>query len=309
MDAIALETEVTADARTCASAEVLRAKIAERLGRDPFVDQGTRKIRVAFARDRARAWTADIALLDSSGNASGARTIRNQGATCEPLVTSVVFTIAVLLEDLEPAPSNPPPSSPPPVPPPPPSPPPSLLEEEKERPAPPPVPAAERRAVRLDASLGPTGALGTAPAPSAGGELGIGVDVSRLRVEVGGRAYLPASSDDAVAVRTRTIVGRLAPCYGWTAFSACAVGVVGSVSGEAVGGGIASSKLEAQPYAAAGLGVLSRFFFVDDLLFVRVSVDALLSITRTGFDVGDRRVWTVPAFAGTGTIALGARLP
>jgi hypothetical protein len=163
--------------------------------------------------------------------------------------------------------------------------------------------------VRLDASIGPTGAFGTAPGPAGGGELGIGIDVSRFRVELGGRAYLPVSSDDAVAVRTQTILGRIAPCYGWTAFSACAVGVVGSISGEAVGAGVASSRLEGQPYAAAGLGVLSRFFFVDDLLFVRASIDAFLSITRTGFDVGDQRVWTMPAFAAAGTIALGARLP
>lgn len=307
MDAIALETEVSADARACASSEVLRAKIAERLGRDPFADPATgaasRTIRVAFARDKTRAWTADIALFDASGNASGARTIRNGGATCEPLVTSVVFTIAVLLEDLEPVAPRPPPPAPPAPPPPA-----TGMDEEKEKPAPPPPPA-ERRSVRLDASLGPTAAVGTAPAPSAGGELGIGVDVSRLRVEIGGRAYLPASSDGAVAVRTRTMVGRLAPCWGWIEFSACAVGVVGSVSGEAVGEGIASSKLEAQPYAAAGLGILSRVFFIDDLLFVRASVDVLLSITRTGFDVGDRRIWTVPAFAGAATIAVGARLP
>jgi hypothetical protein len=110
-------------------------------------------------------------------------------------------------------------------------------------------------------------------------------------------------------VRTRTFVGRVAPCYGWTAFAACAVGILGSISGEATGEGVAASKLEAQPYAAAGLGVLSRWFFVDDLLFVRANVDALFPITRTGFDVGDRRVWTVPVLAAAGTVAIGARLP
>lgn len=302
MDAIALVTEVTADARTCASADVLRAKIAERLGRDPFTTDpkdATRKIRVAFARDKTRAWTAEIALLDASGNASGARSIENKGATCEPLTTSVVFTIAVLLEDLEPKPA---PASPPPAPAPPP---PSSTEEEKKESPPPPA----GRTVRLDASLGPTGALGTAPAFAGGGELGVGIDIARVRVELGGRAYLPASSDEAVAVRTRAIVGRVAPCYGWTAFSVCAVGVAGSLSGEAVGAGTVASRIEAQPYAAAGLGVLSRFFFVDDLLFVRASVDALFTITRAGFDVGDRRVWTVPVLAAAGTLAIGARLP
>jgi hypothetical protein len=308
VDAIALETEVSTEARSCASADVLRAEIAERLGRDPFTTaedaaSATRRIRVAFARDKARAWTADIALLDANGNASGARALENKGATCEPLVASVVFTIAVLLEDLEPTPAPGPAEKPAP------SPAPSLTEEEKkESPPPPPPPRGDGRAVRLDASIGPTGALGTAPAPAGGGELGIGIDISRFRIEVGGRAYLPASSDETVAVRTRTIVGRVAPCYGWTAFSACAIGVIGSISGEAIGD-VASSKLEAQPYAAAGLGVLSRFFVVDDLLFVRASIDAFLSITRTGFDVGDRRVWTVPAFAAAGTLALGARLP
>jgi hypothetical protein len=248
-------------------------------------------------------WTADIALLDGSGTTSGARAIRNEGATCEPLVASVVFTIAVLLEDLEPT-AQVDAAAPPPAP----LPAPPHIEEPKEKPASPPPPA-DRHAIRLDASIGPTGALGTAPAPAGGGELGIGVDVSRLRIEIGGRAYFPASSDGSVGVRTRTLAGRVAPCWGWTVFSACAVGVAGSVSGEAVGDGVAASRLEAQPYAAAGLGVLSRLFFVDDLLFVRGSVDALFSITRTGFDVGDRRVWTVPVFAAAGTLALGARLP
>lgn len=300
--AFELVAESSVDARTCADAEVLRAKVAERVGRDPFTTKGARgTLRVAFARDKARAWTAEIALTDASGARIGARALSHTGATCEPLVGSVVFTIAVLLEDLAPPPEPPPPVA---TPAPPPSP---LPSPEPPPPSTPPEPAT--RAARFDASLGAVGALGGAPAPSGGGEVLLGVDVNRFRVELSGRMYLPASSDDAVAVRTRLVHGRVAPCYGWDVLSGCVVAAVGSVSGEAVGDGVASSRLDGQLYAATGVSALSRVFVIDDVLFVRASADLLLSITRAGFDVGDRRVWTVPAVSAVGALALGVRVP
>jgi hypothetical protein len=165
------------------------------------------------------------------------------------------------------------------------------------------------RATRIDAAIGPAGALGGAPAPSGGGELTIGVDVARLRVELSGRMYLPASSEGDVAVRTRLVHGRLAPCYGWGVLAGCVVAAIGSVSGEAVGDGVASSRLDGQLYAAGGVGALSRVFVVEDVLFVRAAIDLLFAATRAGFDVGDQRVWTVPIVSAAGAIALGVRLP
>ena len=301
-----LEAESSADARACADVSVLRAKIAERLGRDPFTTgAGARgKLRVAFARDKARTWTANIALADATGKRIGARSLTHTGGTCEPLVGSVVFTIAVLIEDLSPTQPEPAPPVARPAPPtpdvfPPPTP---------DVPATPP-PASSPRTTRFDAAIGAVGALGGAPAPTGGGEIIVGLDVARLRLELSGRFYAPASSDGDVAVRTRLVHGRLAPCYGWVVLAGCVVAAVGSLSGEATGDGVVSSRLAGQLYAATGVGLVSRVFVVEDLLFVRASVDLLLAVTRAGFDVGDRRVWTVPIASAASTISIGVRLP
>lgn len=301
-----LASASTADARTCADAEVIRAKVAERLGRDPFTTGADARgvLRVSFARDKARAWTADLALTDTTGQRIGARALSHAGATCEPLVGSVVFTIAVLLEDLAPPPEPARPAVPAPGPPLVESPPPVTTSE---APATPPPPAT--RNTRFDASIGAVGALGGAPAPSAGGEVLLGVDMARLRVELSGRMYLPASSDGDVAVQTRLVHGRLAPCYGWVVLAGCVVAAAGSISGEAIGAGVVSSRLAGQLYAATGVGLLSRVFVVDDLLFVRAAIDVLLAVTQPGFDVGDRRVWTVPFVSAASTIGIGVRLP
>ncbi|MBX3200966.1 MAG: hypothetical protein KF894_22695 [Labilithrix sp.] len=300
-----LESNASATARSCAGKEVLRAKVAERLGRDPFASsaEARGRLEVAFAREGARAWTAEIALFDASGERIGGRSLARDGATCEPLLGSVVFTIAVLLEDL--APPEPRPASPPP-----PgvaSPPLAAAPPDAPAPATPAPPASD--GPRFDVSLGGAGALGGAPAPIGGAELAVGVDLARLRLELAGRMFLPASSDGDVGVRTRLVHGRLAPCYGWVVLAGCVVAAVGSVSGEAVGDGVVSSRLAGQLYAAGGVGLLSRVFVLGELLFARASLDLLFAATRAGFDVGERRIWTVPLVSAAGAISLGVRLP
>lgn len=300
-----LEIVSTKAASTCADAVILRSKIAERLGRDPFAhSSGARpsgRLTVWFAH-ADHAWTAKIALDDASGKRNGERTLTREGGTCGPLVTDVAFTIAVLFENLAPVEAL----SPPPPSPPPPSPPLEPFDPEVKAPAPAKPP---ERNVRVDAVIGGAGAIGGAPAPTVGGEVVVGIDAARLRVEVGGRLFLPASSDGDVAVRTRLLYGRIAPCYGLRVISACFIAAVGSLSGEAVGERIASSRIDAQIYAAGGMGVLARFFVIDDVLFIRTSVDVLFSLSRVGFDVGDQRVWTLPFVSGAGSLGIGARLP
>jgi len=297
-EGLRLEVEATADARSCKTPEVLRAKVAERLGRDPFVPDGDQKLRVAFAKTTR--FTAEITLVDKEGNALGSRSLSHAGPTCEPLVSSVAVTVAVVLEELAPAP--PPPAPPPPTPPPPAPP------EPADKPAPPPPPPPER-SILLDASLGGAGAVGAAPAPSAGGEITIGIARRRARLELGGRLFLPSSSGDDIAVRTRLVYGRLAPCYGWDVLSGCLAFALGSVSGEAVGEGVASSRLDGSLFAAGGVGAVSRIFVVRDIAFVRAAIDVLFPFARVGFDVGEARVWTLPAASFTGAISVGARLP
>jgi hypothetical protein len=301
-ESMALEVDASTDARGCADASVLRARVAERLGRDPFTTAGEHgKLRVSFGRDKARGWTAEIGLFDSTEARIGARSLSHGGASCTPLVGSVVFTIAVLLEDL--APQEPPPRPAPPAPPPAAPPEPERIE------SPPAAPPPPTRTVRFDVAAGGAGALGAAPAASAGGELGVGIDVARLRLELGGRMFFPTTSSGDVAVRTRLVHGRMAPCWGIPLLAGCVVVDLGSVSGEAVGERVTASRLEAQFYAAAGIGILSRVFLVRDVLFLRGAIDLLSALTRAGFDIGEKRVWTVPVGSAAGTIALGVRLP
>ena len=294
-----LTVVATADARACGDADLLRAKIAERLGRDPFAEPGstTGGLRVSYARDRL-AWTAEITLLDSAGKPTGARALVRDGATCQPLVAAVAFTVAVLLEEL--TPPAPPPS--------PPAPPPAGPVWPPDPPAPPPAAPAPPRTTYVDGAIGAMASVGTAPAPAVGAEIAIGVDVSRLRIELAGRFSLPASSGGDVAVRTRLVHGKIAPCYGWPMLSACLVAAVGSITGEAIGDRIASSSLDGRVYAAAGVGALSRVF-LGERVFLRGSLDALFPFSRVGFDVGDLRVWTLPLASGTVSVGIGARLP
>ena len=292
--------EVTSkdDARGCGDTEILRARVAERLGRDPFTAEASSgRLRVSFTRAKP-SWTAEIATFDDAGKQTGARTLTREGATCEPLVASVVFTVAVLLEELAPRPA--PPSPPAPRPP----------DEPWPAPTPDaPPPPAPGPATHFDAALGASGAVGGAPAPSVGGEIAVGVDITRFRVELGARLYLPASSDGDGAVRTRLVYGRIAPCYGWEVLSACLVAAVGSVSGEATGDRVASSHLDGQLFAAGGVGALSRLFVVRDRIYLRAAIDLLFAATRVGFDVGDQRVWTLPLVSAASVVGIGARLP
>jgi hypothetical protein len=308
-ETLALESTSSSDAEGCPDRDVLRARVAERLGRDPFTagEEARGKLRVAFARSDKRHWTAAIELLDAENKRVGGRSIAHEGATCEPLVGSVVLTIAVLLEDLAPVPppSAPAPAPPPTAPAPPPTPTAEVVLTPDAAPARPPPP----KTARFDVAAGVAGALGGAPSPSAGAELALGLDVGRWTFELGGRGYLPASSEGSVAVRARVVHARFAPCWGAFILSGCFVADVGSVSAEAVGPRVTDSRLEAQLYAAGGLGLLSRVFVVDDLLFVRASIDLLFAATRAGFDVGSARVWTVPVVSAAGALALGVRLP
>lgn len=296
-----LELTTSPEARACAGDGTLRARVAERLGRDPFTDvevAAQRRLRVTFGR-RPGGFTGAVVLEDANGARLGTRSFDRSGATCEPLVADVVLVVAVLLEDLAPRTEEPPP---PPAPAPAPEPPP-------ERPAAPAAPPAPARVLRIDVGLGAGGVLGIAPRAAAAGEVIAAIDVGRARVEGGARVTLPASDEATVAVRSQAVTGRLAPCYGWQVLSPCAVLAIGSVRGEATGSGVASSQSAGQLYAGAGAGLLSRVFVAGDLVFVRASLEVLAALVRAGFDVGPSRAWSVPALSASATVGLGVRLP
>lgn len=297
---LGLDVRSDASASDCADAEILRAKVAERLGHDPFggAAGAGRRLRVRFTRSSS-AWSADLSLVDAAGAVVGTRSVAREGASCRPLVDDVVFTIVVLVEDLgpTPAPAPPVPTAAPSA-----SPPHADEADEGSR-----VTSPDPLRVRFDVAIAGAGALGAAPAPVAGADLHAGIGIGHARLELGGRLFAEGTSEGDVAVRTRLAYGRVAPCYGWDVLAGCFVVALGGVSGEATGPGIASSRPSSAFYAGLGAGAVSRFF-LGDIVFVRASLEVLASTSRVGFDVGDQRVWTLPVLSGMASLGLGARL-
>lgn len=301
-----LDYELAPAARSCVGADVLRAKIAERLGRDPFeptsgrADERTRVLSVGVRRAGDRGvFSAEIRLLEY-GKVVGRRLLDGDAASCDSLASAIVLTVAVLLED----PPDPNPTLAPSTL----GAPPDAERAAEPAPVPPPPPAGPPARLRLDVAMGALASFGVAPSPAAGGEARLGVDRDRFRLELGARGTLPASSDDAIGVRTRLVVGTLAPCYGLLIVSGCLAVNVGAISGEAVGASVARSSLGSAAYAAVGAAAVSRVFF-GDVLFARASIEATFALTRVGFDVGANRAWTVPLAGATGSLGVGARLP
>lgn len=300
---IALDYSTSAEAAACGDAADMRARIAARLGRDPFSEDGSAGgvLRIRVQRAHKRRYSAVITLVDAQGQARGSRTLEEPSA--EALGTSVAFTVAVLIEDLPTMTGVAAQSSPPQ---------PSVVVPPPEEAQAPPPPAAKESSsqLRIDAALGGSLSPWSAPAPAAGVDATLGADfgASRARIELSGRVYLPASSDADVSVRTRLIFARLAPCYGMPLLSGCLALAGGSVSGEAVGARVTNPQPTSAFFAAGGCGIVSRLF-VSERFFARAALEVWFPLARTSFDVGPERAFTLPAALGMGTLGVGARLP
>lgn len=302
-----LDYATTEPARVCGDGELLRAKIAERIGRDPFAsspreaDSSPRVMRVRI--DRAKgSFKGEISLVGDKGAVVGRRVLEER--TCEALVAAIAFTASVLLDDpsVKKAEDARAPSPAPPI---------AREPTPAETPpiassAPTPVRAGPQRNLHVDASLSAAGLLGIAPALALGVDAEVGLDIDRFRVALGGRVSAPAAGDETVAVRTRIVVARATSCYGFALLSGCVVLSAGGVSGEGTGADVENSQLVSRFYASAGLAALSRVF-LGDVVFVRASLEVDAALSRVAFDVGGTRAYTLPPLSLAGTLGVGAR--
>ncbi|MDB4994440.1 MAG: hypothetical protein JWM74_1872 [Myxococcaceae bacterium] len=140
----------------CPSTEVMRARIAERLGSKK--DAQGRSIDAIVSRTNGR-YTARVLLRDATGTLRGAREITSDAADCDPLAAAVVLAAALAIDPesaSRPSPSQSPSPSPSPSPPSPPAPAPPL-----DVPVPVPVPVTD------PSSAGPpSGKPSPSPSPS-----------------------------------------------------------------------------------------------------------------------------------------------
>jgi hypothetical protein len=218
-------------AETCGDEPVLRSAVAQRIGYDPFFPWAERTV-VAQIDKTSAGFRGQVRIIDAKGTLLGERSLDVQ-KDCSELVKSLALAISIALDDLDAAP--PPPAEPPPPPPADPPPPPVTAEPERpparEEPTPPPP----LQPTSVFATGGMIGAIGSAPSPSIGVVIGVGVARAWWSAAIEGRADLPASSDidNGAAVRTSILAASLVPCARASSFSFCAVGTIGSLSARA----------------------------------------------------------------------------
>jgi hypothetical protein len=112
-------------AGSCASASVIERDVSQRLGRNPFSDEGERGIDIVLSRTETK-WVAKLYLRVDTSDADAARVIESDALDCSELGKSVTLAVALAIApDLPPAPEprvDPPcpPPLPPVLPPPPP---------------------------------------------------------------------------------------------------------------------------------------------------------------------------------------------
>jgi hypothetical protein len=299
-----LRYEVESAAAGCASESVFRARVARRLGYDPFQNDAPRELRVHFKAHGSRAH-ADISLIQD-GKPSGQRALEDP--KCEALLDTVASAVALVLDpvaaisaqsaqdsDNQQAPdvdSTPPPPAPaPPAPP--------ARVEHVDVPTPPPPPAQERDSLSPFAYVEAT--LGFARAPSAllGARIGGGARYGHF--SLAGEAQFESTLSSA-SVTTGTYVdridvslfsGALVPCGHLNPLFVCGVLALGRIQATALD--------VARPGPDSGLfSVLSLraggAFPIGQVLALRAQASLGLPLVRPAYVIDGATALTAPPF-------------
>jgi hypothetical protein len=304
-----------AGAEACPEETTVRQAVAARLGYDPFFAAADKTIvaRILRSREELR---ATVELVDNRGIVRGVREFKAPAGQCDELVATMALAISIAIDPSNPgilgdAPKARP--EPPRVEPASldrPAPPPSVAPAEA-APSPeavvPPKPAAERLAIELRLGAAAVGAVGTAPAPTAGLALSAGVRRGIWSINLEGHDELPGSTDAGPgSVRTSRWAGGIAPCLHFDPGLICATTWLGSLRADGVG--FADSRTRYVLYAAAGLRLglevpisakltfRPEFEFVANLFPVDLQVDAVTQ-------------WSAPPFAALLRMGLLAHFP
>lgn len=104
-------------AASCPSARLIEQDVAERLGRNPFSDQGERGIEVVLERSESK-WLARLYLRIDPGDADAVRLLESEALDCSELGKSVALAVALAIApelppELPPKPAEPAPCEPP----------------------------------------------------------------------------------------------------------------------------------------------------------------------------------------------------
>jgi hypothetical protein len=320
---IRLEYERMDGAAACPDARAIARGVGARLGYEPFDNAAEARVR-ATVRRTGPALESTVVLVDAAGKVTAERRLSSRSGDCGELAGAMELAISIAIDPFHvtrgaappPSPAQapaPPPERPAAPPPPPPSPPPPappqvIVEVVAPRPPPPPAAAPPSEPLRAEVTLGIVGALGAAPAPTAGITAGAAFRRGRLSLGIEGRADLPASaSPPAVGeIRASLVVGSLVPCARFGRLAACGLFTAGAL--RAAGRELAQPRQVFAPYVAVGarLGVAVP---LGAWLALVASGDVVAPLAQTELQVERSEVWTTPAVSAALGLGMAATIP
>jgi len=304
-----LEYSVAEDAEGCPDESGLRAKVAARLGYDPFAPTASRTI-VTRIRKVGGKLVSRIELHDASGKLRGVREL--EAGTCADLAASTSFAMAVAIDPEEAHAAKPevaPVPIPVPVPVPVPAPAPSgppLPPRSPEAPtATPKLPEAPPKVPWVPTiSLGFYGAgLGPYATFSGGGTAGLWLEHGALGLGLEGRASIPSSTAVGTG-RVRSNIMGVSPagCARVSGAAFCAHVFLGALQGAAEG--VEAPEKQSTFFSAVGLRASYRWYPVQGAGFaLEPYVGSDFVLTRTRLNFRGQEVWSTSPV----TVELGLR--
>jgi hypothetical protein len=318
---ITLTYETAKSATTCPDENTFRGLVAARLGRDPFVSAGVRKLVVEFERLGNQV----VGRLDLSGDSDAKavkRSLRTNAEECFELATSMALVVAVAIDPSALTGSTPAGTTPKPAEPS--APPPKTPEPEAratatpapETPRPPEPPESSGGKLRFE--LGGLVAVGVVPATAAGARAGAGLDFGTWSVHVGGTFVSARSRDNPGGtgrVSAFALAGSVAPCVDpvdadSVGLELCAVGAVGALRSTARG--VTRAAPTSTLLASLGPRIATIVMF-SEILGVGVAAEAPIALSRARLYIEDggvrNEVWAQPPVGFVLGASLVASIP
>jgi hypothetical protein len=290
-------------AEACPEESTIRQAVAARLGYDPFFPAADKTIVARILRHREEL-RATVELVDDRGMVRGVREFKAPVGQCDELVATMALAISIAIDPTNPgilgdAPKARPEAA-------------RVNPASLDKPAPPPAsdrPVTPERSPEAEVTQKPTeplntelrfgaavvGALGTAPAATAGLGLSAGVRRGFWSINLEGHDELPASADVGLGqVRTSRWAGGIAPCLHVARVLVCVPTWLGSLRADGVG--FATSRTAYAFYAASGLRLGMEVPVTARLTF-RPELDVLATLSPVDLQVDAVTRWAAPRFA------------
>lgn len=264
----------------CPGDATLRARVAARLGRDPFDAASKKHVRVTVRRREERGYQGTVAVVEADGVARAERSFTAEA--CDELVSTVALSISVILDPASLFSPAPPPET---VEPPRADPPRAPQAVEADTPAP-NAPAAPRG--QFSAGIGASFGQGDAPAPVLGGVLYGAYRRGAFGAVLETHASFEGSAPtERGRVSSWSLGGLTGPCMHVAPFFGCALAGVSAIFARA---DVARPRDDDALVGMAGAR-LGGVMPLGSRLELRLQTDALAFFTQHRLAIGGGEVY------------------